>query len=121
MKAVIFPDAEAITVERVADPGCGPDEVIVQMGMCGICGTDLHIYRNEYMSKFPLIPGHEFGGRIVEVGREVKMGFAVGDLKNIDDYNRAKELFQANLAQLIVRGLVAWQRLLTTWLIVCIP
>ncbi len=84
MKAVIFPEAEAISVERVADPTCGPDEVIVQVGMSGICGTDLHIYRNEYMSTFPLIPGHEFGGRIVEVGRNVQMGFTVGDRVAVD-------------------------------------
>jgi 2-desacetyl-2-hydroxyethyl bacteriochlorophyllide A dehydrogenase len=84
MKAVIFPEAEAIVVERVADPGCGPDEVIVQVGMCGICGTDLHIYRDEYMSTFPLIPGHEFGGRIVEVGSNVPMGFAIGDRVAVD-------------------------------------
>lgn len=84
MKAVLFPEAEAITVERVDDPGCGPDEVIVQVAMSGICGTDLHIYRNEYMSNFPLIPGHEFGGRIVEVGKAVQMGFAVGDRVAVD-------------------------------------
>ena len=42
------------------------------MARCGICGTDVHIYRNEYMSDFPLIPGHEFGGVVVEVGKEVK-------------------------------------------------
>lgn len=84
MKAVIFPEAEAITVEQVADPGCGPEDVVVQVGMCGICGTDLHIYRNEYMSSFPLIPGHEFGGRVVEVGREVKTGVKVGDRVAVD-------------------------------------
>jgi len=56
----------------VADPVCGPDEVVVQVAQAGICGTDLHIYRNEYMSTFPVIAGHEFTGRIVEVGRNVK-------------------------------------------------
>lgn len=84
MQAVIFPEPETIVVDRVADPGCGPDEVIVQVSMCGICGTDLHIYRNEYMSGFPLIPGHEFGGRVVEVGRNVKTGIQVGDRVAVD-------------------------------------
>ena len=58
MEAVIFPAAEAIAVEDVADPACGPEEVVVQVATAGICGTDVHIYRNEYMSDFPLIPGH---------------------------------------------------------------
>lgn len=71
MQAVIFPEPETIVIDQVDDPSCGPDEVVVQVAACGICGTDLHIYRNEYMSDFPLIPGHEFAGVIVEVGREV--------------------------------------------------
>jgi len=79
MKAVIFPQAEALTVERVADPQCGPEDVVIQVATAGICGTDIHIYHNEYMSNFPLIPGHEFGGTVVEVGTNVKTGVKVGD------------------------------------------
>jgi 2-desacetyl-2-hydroxyethyl bacteriochlorophyllide A dehydrogenase len=71
MKAVVFPQAEAVSIETVPDPQCGPDEVVVQVNRSGICGTDIHIYRNEYMSPFPLIPGHEFSGHIVEVGKQV--------------------------------------------------
>lgn len=84
MKAILFPTPETVEFTSVADPTCAPDEVIVQVGMSGICGTDLHIYRNEYMSNFPLVPGHEFGGRIVEIGRDVQMGFAVGDRVAVD-------------------------------------
>jgi len=50
MRAVVFPQAETIAVERVADPTCAPTEVVVRVANCGICGTDVHIYRNEYMS-----------------------------------------------------------------------
>ena len=71
MQAVIFPAPENISIERVADPVCQADEVILQVAQVGICGTDLHIYRNEYLSSFPLIAGHEFTGRIVEVGKRV--------------------------------------------------
>jgi 2-desacetyl-2-hydroxyethyl bacteriochlorophyllide A dehydrogenase len=71
MKAVVFPQAETISVETVPDPTCAPDEVVVKVAHSGICGTDIHIYRNEYMSKFPLIPGHEFSGTVVEVGKDV--------------------------------------------------
>lgn len=72
MKAVVFPQPETITVERVADPTCAADEVVVRVARCGICGTDVHIHRNEYMSDFPLIPGHEFAGEVVELGRDVR-------------------------------------------------
>ncbi|MCP4165729.1 MAG: zinc-dependent alcohol dehydrogenase family protein [Chloroflexi bacterium] len=71
MRAVVFPAPETVVVENVPDPACKPDEVVVQVATSGLCGTDLHIYRNEYMSEFPIIPGHEFGGVVVEVGREV--------------------------------------------------
>jgi threonine dehydrogenase-like Zn-dependent dehydrogenase len=64
MQAVVFPAPETITIERLPDPACGPDAVIIQVARSGICGTDLHIYRNEHMSTFPLTPGHEFGGMI---------------------------------------------------------
>jgi len=72
MRAVVFPAPESVAVEYVDDPVCAPDEVIIQVSLAGICGTDLHIYRNEYMSSFPLIPGHEFGGVVAEVGGRVQ-------------------------------------------------
>lgn len=83
MQAVVFPAPESVVVEQVADPTCGPDEVVVQVSTTGICGTDVHIYRNEYMSDFPLIPGHEFGGTVVEVGKEVA-DFQIGDRVAVD-------------------------------------
>ena len=71
MQAVTFPAPNRVTLDQVADPPCGVDEVIVQVTQVGICGTDLHIYRGEYPSALPLIAGHEFAGKIVEVGKEV--------------------------------------------------
>jgi len=83
MKAVVFPQAGSISVETVPDPACASDEVIVQIAHSGICGTDIHIYRNEYMSDFPLIPGHEFGGTVVELGKDVTQ-FQIGDRVAVD-------------------------------------
>jgi len=83
MKAVVFTAPEVLSIRRVADPTCEPDEVIVQVARVGICGTDLHIYRNEYMSNFPLIAGHEFAGIIVEVGDRVTQ-FRPGDRVAVD-------------------------------------
>lgn len=83
MKAVVFPESQTIAVDTVPDPTCAPDEVVVQVAHSGICGTDIHIYRNEYMSKFPLIPGHEFSGRVVEVGKAVQ-DLQIGDRVAVD-------------------------------------
>ena len=78
MQAVVFTAPETVTVQQVPDPSCMPDEVVVKVAASGLCGTDLHIYHDEYMSDFPVIPGHEFGGVIVETGKEVT-DFKIGD------------------------------------------
>ena len=78
MKAVIFPAAQTISIETVPDPTCSDEDVVVKVAHSGICGTDIHIYRAEYMSDFPLIPGHEFGGEVVEVGKNVT-DITIGD------------------------------------------
>ncbi|HEX2623120.1 MAG TPA: zinc-dependent alcohol dehydrogenase family protein [Phototrophicaceae bacterium] len=83
MKAVVFPAAESIALEQVPDPTPAEDEIVVKIARSGICGTDLHIYRNEYMSNFPLIPGHEFGGTIVELGKKVT-GYSIGERVAVD-------------------------------------
>ncbi|MCB0130964.1 MAG: zinc-dependent alcohol dehydrogenase family protein [Caldilineaceae bacterium] len=71
MRAIVFHAPGSLAVEQIPDPTCGPDEVIVKVEMSGICGTDLHIFRGEYMGDFPLVPGHEFSGTVVEVGKNV--------------------------------------------------
>ncbi len=83
MQAVVFPAPQKISIEQVADPRPAPDEVVVQVAEVGICGTDLHIYRNEYQSTFPVIGGHEFTGRIVEVGKDVR-SFRAGQRVSAD-------------------------------------
>lgn len=49
-------------------PSPGPGEAIVQVAYTGICGTDYHIYQGDFISKFPLINGHEFSGVVSAVG-----------------------------------------------------
>jgi len=58
-----------------------PDEVRIQVASSGICGTDIHVYAGMIFgaaSAEPRFMGHEFSGRIVEVGNAVKT-LAVGD------------------------------------------
>ena len=83
MKTVIFPEAQRIEIDEQPAPECGRDEVVVRVARVGLCGTDLHIHRGEYLSHFPLIPGHEFTGTVAQVGREVK-GLREGDRVAVD-------------------------------------
>ncbi|WOL17472.1 hypothetical protein Cni_G26264 [Canna indica] len=57
----------------------GAEDVVIKVLFCGVCHTDLHQTRNDLgMSKYPMVPGHEVVGEVVEVGAAVSR-FAVGD------------------------------------------
>jgi 2-desacetyl-2-hydroxyethyl bacteriochlorophyllide A dehydrogenase len=83
MRAVVFTAPEKMEIRQVADPRCGPGDVIVKVGAAGICGTDLHIFRNEYYSDFPIIAGHEFCGVVTEAGKDAR-GVTVGQRVAVD-------------------------------------
>lgn len=51
----------------------GPDEILVRVEACGICGTDVHCYRKDPFKLCPVVLGHEGTGEVVEVGSAIKM------------------------------------------------
>ena len=56
------------------------DDVLIQITYCGMCHSDLHQIRNEWgNSKFPMVPGHELMGVVIDTGKDVKK-FKMGDL-----------------------------------------
>jgi L-iditol 2-dehydrogenase len=61
-----------IALMDVEKPVCGERDVLIRIRAVGVCGTDYHIYTDEYDTCPPMIVGHEFSGEIVEVGKEVK-------------------------------------------------
>ena len=72
MKAAVFRGPNDLKVEQVPVPEVGDDEVLLHVDMCGICGTDVHILRGSFPApNLPLIPGHEFAGHVVAVGKGV--------------------------------------------------
>ena len=87
MKIADFVDPGKIHMRPDAsDPEPGPGEVLVAVEACGICGGDLHMYRNNsYRERLVRgtpegysVPGHEFAGRIAKLGEGVS-GWAVGE------------------------------------------
>lgn len=78
MKALVFEGPEQIAIREVPVPKPGFGEVIIQVTLTTICGTDLHILHGEYPVKRGLIIGHEPVGRIHEIGPGVT-GYALGD------------------------------------------
>jgi L-iditol 2-dehydrogenase len=51
-----------IEVRDIAEPQPGPGEVKIQIRAAGICGTDIHIYKDEFRSRPPVVLGHEVAG-----------------------------------------------------------
>lgn len=47
-------------------------ELLIKVATCGVCGTDVHIFRGEYIGSYPITPGHEFSGVVEAVGPEVR-------------------------------------------------
>jgi len=78
MKALWYNAPRDFVIKEVDIPKCGDDEILLKVSCCGVCGTDSHIHDGEFISRFPLIPGHEAIGRVVEIGKNVK-GFKMGD------------------------------------------
>lgn len=64
-------------VER-AMPAPGAGELLVQVGACGICRTDLHVMDGDIAARYPVIPGHEIVGRVTALGAGTQ-GFRIGD------------------------------------------
>ncbi|MBW7887874.1 MAG: alcohol dehydrogenase catalytic domain-containing protein [Bacteroidetes bacterium] len=56
---------------EVPEPTINDNEVLIEIKACGVCGTDLHIYNDEFPYYPPVILGHEFTGVIKEVGKNI--------------------------------------------------
>jgi threonine dehydrogenase-like Zn-dependent dehydrogenase len=78
MRAAVFRGHERIVIEEHPMPACGPSDAIVKVTLTTICGTDVHIWREEYPVRQGLIIGHEPVGVIHQLGEAVE-GYAVGD------------------------------------------
>ncbi len=87
MKAAILREFKTpLTIEEVAQPTPGANEVLIEVEACGVCHSDLHVADGDWprivpITKRPLILGHEIAGRVVEKGASVdhlELGNRVG-------------------------------------------
>ncbi len=84
MRAVVVKKPGEFRVDDVPEPEAGLGEVVIKVGACGLCGTDIHIIDGEFPpTRYPIIIGHEFGGEVVALGEGVA-GVAVGDRVGVD-------------------------------------
>lgn len=86
MKGTVFHGIGDVNVEELEIPSIQPFEVLIKVKACGICGSDVHLYKTNFCPQSVLrrsdcgrdVVGHELSGDVVEVGAEV-VGFKVGD------------------------------------------
>jgi len=85
VKAAILEDVRKLKVVDYPEPEVEPNGFLMKMELCGVCGTDMHLYEGNMNIPFPVIPGHEWVGVIEEIGEEAKgyevrgQGLDVGD------------------------------------------
>jgi L-iditol 2-dehydrogenase len=86
MRAARLHGVRDLRVETLPLPTPSPSELLVQVEACGVCPTDVRKYRiGTDESAYPLNPGHEWVGRVVEVGRDVR-DWEAGDRVYGDTY-----------------------------------
>lgn len=80
MKALLFQEPGKMVLTDLPKPEIGPGEALIRVQYIGICGTDIHVlHGNHPTAVFPLIPGHEFVGELVEINGEGSEAFNIGD------------------------------------------
>lgn len=87
MRAVVLTAPRQLHLEERPVPAIGEEEVLVRVEAVGVCGSDVHYYRDgrigDRVVKAPLVLGHEFAGEVAEVGAAVE-GWEPGDRVAVD-------------------------------------
>src|SRR5256885_3289030 len=84
MKALLLSQYKQFEIADLPVPTPGPNEVLIRVAACGICGSDVHGYDGSSGRRIPpIVMGHEAAGRVAQVGAGVK-GFREGDRVTFD-------------------------------------
>ena len=82
MKAAVYLPATGITIEERPEPTLEADRLLIKVAAAGICGSDMHYYRDGHIGDWwvrqPHVLGHEFAGTVTAIGANVS-GFREGD------------------------------------------
>lgn len=78
MQAIRIIKPNELALVEIPTPALQENELLIKVMASGICGTDIHIFRGEYLGDYPVIPGHEFSGVVEAVGDTVSR-FKPGD------------------------------------------
>lgn len=68
VRASVLEGVRRLAVHDYSRPEVAENAILMRMEMCGVCGTDIHLFDGKMKIPFPVIPGHEFVGKIEELG-----------------------------------------------------
>ena len=84
MKALVLTNYRSLELQDLPCPEPGPQEVLIRVQACGICGSDVHGYDGSTGRRIPpLVMGHEAAGVIADLGSGVS-GFQIGQRVTFD-------------------------------------
>ncbi|MGJ8642571.1 MAG: zinc-dependent alcohol dehydrogenase [Luteolibacter sp.] len=72
-RAAVLTAPKTLKIQQFPLRAIRPDEILVKVEACGICGTDIHCYNSDPFGLAPVVLGHEGTGEVLEVGSEVLM------------------------------------------------
>ena len=93
MRVAVVTGPGSIELRENAGPKAGAEDVVVEVGACGLCTMERRLFAGE-KKIYPVAPGHEAAGRVVDIGSEVATqgGPALGDLVTLDLLTRLRPL-----------------------------
>jgi L-iditol 2-dehydrogenase len=118
MRALLLSEYGRLEMVEIPTPRPGPDEVLVRVEACGICGSDVHGYDGGSGRRLPpIVMGHEAAGTIAALGPNVS-GVQTGDRVTFDstiycgicDYCRAGEVNLCENRQILGVSIPEWKR-----------
>lgn len=78
MRAAVLEEVGKLELRDVPEPRCPDDGLLLRIGACAVCGTDVKVWRHGHrLIRPPRVTGHELAGTIIEVGSDVS-GYSVG-------------------------------------------
>jgi len=92
MKAYQIQEKKNIRKISIKEPHLNNEEILLKIKYLGLCGSDLKTFNGENpLVKYPIIPGHEISGEIIDIGSNVPNRFSVGDFATVIPYDGCGE------------------------------
>ena len=102
MKAVYMQKPGEVSLIDIPKPEAREEDVLIRIHRVGLCGTDLQSYHGlAALTNFPLIPGHELGGEVVDCGKAVPEGmFVAGEHVTVKPYFNCGQCYPCNIGRI---------------------